>query len=126
MIKYKNILMKSKYFVVFINSGSQFWFCRNWSNIKKNVCQDCPYKVSDNVIARVHKITCTFFNVRKQAQVMRHTHLSILLEIKNFKSSKNKIYHKCSLFLLSEGRVYNPDVSRHLTEKNLAENWTLS
>ena len=83
-------------------------------------------KVSDNVITRVHKITCTILNVRKQAQVMRHKHLSILWEIKNFKSSKNKIYHKCSLFLLSEGRVYNPDVSRHIAENNLAENWTLS
>lgn len=33
---------------------------------------------------------------------------------------------RLSAYIVSEGRVYNPDVSRHLTEKNLAENWTLS
>ena len=29
-------------------------------------------------------------------------------------------------YFISEGRVYNPDVSRHIAENQLAENWTLS
>ena len=31
-----------------------------------------------------------------------------------------------NMFSFSEGRVYSPDVSRHIAENHLEENWTLS